>query len=409
MLDMILQYQRPRITFYLSKLRRALRPEKPITCTTQDKKPRLSNKWLQRLPVLHTRSWIDDNDNEFRFPCALLGEADNISGAALTAQSLKNINYEVDNIFKLVDQVTSLAENKDDHLRRAILKQLLPSLFSVWRSPRFQASVKARLRVQLQDLQHSDKRQHEAFTALTFLCRVYYSVDVFVQAAQSMPIFKSVECIPIPLQPAIPMEAIPNFARAQATPLEIAKSLGLSVYDVGWFHHLGKSTTQTRFHELRGEKCDVHAEIQLLFHHTRFLKSQHEDGRVHPYIGCSKLCCLLCWQLIRVHGAYQVRGTHETVMHRWGIPAVFLTEAYAAEHQTVLQDFFKSIKNLLQNLLYQNFPLNNSGLLAQSSAALSTMETVLEREKAQMEKPQLDRRWVNLLSIPRRLTKLAGD
>ena len=204
---MILKYQRPRITYYLNKLRKALRFEEPTTCTTQDKRPRLSDEWLQRLPVLHTRSWIDDNENEFQFSGASLDEAENISRAALSAQSLKNINDEVDSIFKLVDQVSSLDENEDDHLSRAILKQLLPSLFSVWRSPRYQASIKACLRARLQDSQNSEKRQHEAVTALKFLCRVYYSVDVFIQAAQSMPIFKSVECIPIPLQPAIRTKA----------------------------------------------------------------------------------------------------------------------------------------------------------------------------------------------------------
>jgi len=86
---MILKYQRPRITYYLNKLRKALRFEEPTTCTTQDKRPRLSDEWLQRLPVLHTRSWIDDNENEFQFSGASLDEAENISRAALSAQSLK--------------------------------------------------------------------------------------------------------------------------------------------------------------------------------------------------------------------------------------------------------------------------------------------------------------------------------
>jgi hypothetical protein len=70
--------------------------------------------------------------NEFQFLGASLDEAENISRAALSAQSLKNISDQVDSIFKLVDQVSSLDENEDDHLSRAILKQLLLSLFFVW-------------------------------------------------------------------------------------------------------------------------------------------------------------------------------------------------------------------------------------------------------------------------------------
>jgi hypothetical protein len=231
MLDMILKYQRPRITYYLNKLRKALRFEEPTTCTTQDRRPRLSDEWLQKLPVLHTRNWIDDNENEFQFSGASLDEDENISRAALSAQSLKNINDEVDSIFKLVDQVSSLDENEDGHLGRAILKQLLPSLFSVWRSPRFQASIKARLRARFQDSQNSEKRQNEAVTALKFLCRVYYSVDTFIQAAESMPIFKSVECIPIPLQPTISTKATPNPFENQQHHWKLPRAWG-SIYVV---------------------------------------------------------------------------------------------------------------------------------------------------------------------------------
>lgn len=207
-----------------------------------------------------------------------------------------------------------------------------------------------------------------------------------------MPIFKSIECIPVPLQPAIPTRATPNPVRAQATPLEIVKSLGLYVRGVGWLHHLENKATKSSFHKLRGEKCHVHAEIQLLSHQTQYFKSRQEKGCVHPYIGCSKLCCLLCWLLLRVHDAYHVRGTHETIMHRWEIPAIFLTEAYTAEHQPILQDFLGLIRTLLQNLLDQPFPLRQPDLLAQSSAALSTTKTVLDREEAQMQKPQLNMR-----------------
>ncbi|TVY35196.1 hypothetical protein LSUB1_G005388 [Lachnellula subtilissima] len=254
MLDIILKYQRPRITYYLNKLRKALRVEQPAQSTTQDKRPRLSDEWLRRLPVLHTRSWIDDNENEFQFSVGSLDEAENISRAALSAQSLKNIKNEVDRIFRLIDQVSSLDETEDDHLSRAILKQLLPLLFSVWRSPRFQASIKSRLHARFEHLQHSEKRQNEAFTALKFLCRVYYSVDVFIQAAQSMPIFKSVECIPVPLQPAFPTKATPKPVRAQETPLETAESLGLYVHGIGWLHHLEKIAIKNSFRKLRGEK-----------------------------------------------------------------------------------------------------------------------------------------------------------
>lgn len=124
----------------------------------------------------------------------------------------------------------------------------------------------------------------------------------------------------------------------------------------------------------------------------RYFKTEYQKGCVSPYIGCSKLCCLLCWLLLRVHGGYHVRGTHETIMHRWEMPPILLSDAHSSEYQPILQDFLCLKKIILQQLLDQSFPLKHPKLLAQSSAALSTIETVLEREKAQMEKPQLNMR-----------------
>lgn len=407
MLDMILRFQRPRIAYYVSKLRNALRFEESTAFRTQDERPRLSDQYLQGLPVLHTRDWIDDNENKFQFSVASLGEAENISRVALSAQSLKEVKDEIDCIFTLVDEVCSLDESKDYASSQAVLKQLLPSLFSVRRSPRFQASIKARLHARLQHSKNTKRKQHEAVTALKFLCRVYYSVDVFIRTAQSMSIFKSVECVPVPLQPATPIKAISTHVRAHETPLGIAKSLGLYVRGIGWLRHLENQGTRNNFRKLRGDQCYVHAEIQLLSHQTQFSKAPLEGGRVHPYIGCSKLCCLLCWLLLRVHGAYHVRGTHETIMHRWEIPTVLLIEAYS-EYLPIVQDFLDVIRMLLQNLLDQPFPLKHPGLLAQSSAALSTTVTVLDRERAQMEKPQLNMRRVIFPSKIYQLTECLG-
>jgi hypothetical protein len=392
MLDLILKYQQPRITYYVNKLRNAFKFADATTCATQDQRPRLSEEWVQKLPALHTRSWIDDNENEFQFSGEFLNEADNISRAALSAQSLKEINRETDIVFELLDQI-SLDESEDG--RASLLKQLLPSLFSIWRSPRFQASIKSRLCTRFQNFPNSEKRQNEAFTALKFLCRVYYSFDTFIQAAESIIIFKSVEIIAVPLRSATPKKAAHKLVREEATPLEIANNLGLYVRGVGWLQHLESRATKNKFRKFRGERHHVHAEIQLLSYQSQFFNPRQENEHVHHYIGCSKLCCLLCWLLLRAHGAFQVRGTHETIMHRWEIPGVLLTNAHTAEYKPVLQDFLCFIKRLLQTLFDLPYPLRHPNLLAQSSAALSTTQTVLDREKAQMEKPELNMRLVH--------------
>ncbi|KAG4415746.1 hypothetical protein IFR04_011110 [Cadophora malorum] len=79
------------------------------------------------------------------------------------------------------------------------------------------------------------------------------------------------------------------------------------------------------------------------------------------------------------------------------MPPILLSDAHSSEYQPILQDFLCLKKIILQQLLDQSFPLKHPKLLAQSSAALSTIETVLEREKAQMEKPQLNMRQLMMM------------
>jgi hypothetical protein len=144
-----------------------------------------------------------------------------------------------------------------------------------------------------------------------------------------MPIFQVVECIPVPVPPRQSKRARIKAARTQGTPVEISRSLELLLRGTGWIDFLEKPTTKVAFTKLRGETCHVHAEIQMLLYQNSGTMSPDEQGSagsVHPYIGCSKHCCLLCWLFIRIHGAFHVRGTHETVVQRWEIPMASLTK-----------------------------------------------------------------------------------
>jgi hypothetical protein len=140
---------------------------------------------------------------------------------------------------------------------------------------------------------------------------------------------------------------------------------------------------------------EAHAEIQMLLYQNSGAMSPDEQGSassVHPYIGYSKRCCLLCWLFIRIHSAFHVRGTHETIVHRWEIPIASLTKPATIKFQSTSVDLFSIIKIILQNMFDQSFPLKHPELLAQSSAALSTTQSTLDREKAEMERSQLKMR-----------------
>ena len=79
-------------------------------------------------------------------------------------------------------------------------------------------------------------------------------------------------------------------------------------------------------------------------------------------------------------------------MHKWEIPTTPLGNAKVAEFQSIKGDLLELILLILQDIFDQPFPLRNLELLAQSSAALSTTQTVVDREKAKMEKSELTRR-----------------
>jgi len=388
MFDLVLKYQQPRISYYVEKLRQAFRIEKLVVIPGISEQPVLSDSWLRRLPDPGSRIWIDDSGNEFKFLSRLSDDADNNSRVALSAQSLKHVEDEVAAIFSVVDKLIALNIKLTDYSRlEALLKELLPTLYLVWKSARFQALMKSQLHLRFQHSQYPQKRQSEAMTALRFLCRCYYSVETFVEAAKALRIFHNIEWIPVPVPPKASRRARAKAGQAKGTPLEIAKILGVYLRGNGWTDHLEKQTTKTTFKQLQSEMCHVHAEIQVL--HYQNIISSEEQGKVHPYIGCSKRCCLLCWLFIRIHGWADVRGCHETLLHRWEIPVNSLAEPVASKFQSISNDLFGMIKYILQNMFDQSFPLQQPKLLAQSSAALSTTKTVLDREKAEMEKSQL--------------------
>lgn len=393
MFDLVLKYQQPRISYYVEKLRHAFRFEKPAKQLGLDQRPVLSDVWLQRLPNARCRTWTDDSGNEFEFLARSPDELDNNSQVALSAQSLRNVEDKVGTILSMVDRLSTIdVKMANDPRQEAILKELLPSLFAVWRSARFQASMKAQLHTRFQQSQHPQKRQSEGMMALKFLCRCYYTVVTFIQAAETMQIFQNVEWIPVSVPPKPSKVARSKAARLEGTPVEAAKILGLPLRGAGWIDHLDKQTAKTAFKKLRGETRHVHAEIQMLLYHNSFDMTLDEQGKVHPYIGCSKRCCLFCWLFIRIHGAFHVRGSHETIVHRWEIPMASLTEPATSKFQLISEDLFNIVKIILQDMFDQSFPLGYPKLLAQSSAALSTTQTILDREKAEMERSQLKMR-----------------
>jgi hypothetical protein len=120
--------------------------------------------------------------------------------------------------------------------------------------------------------------------------------------------------------------------------------------------------------ELLGRTTDLlttcHAEIQLLL---QFECSIPTDTNPFPYIGCSKMSCWLCYQLLThykdrrtdTRGYYQTRGSHGTVYPLWHIAPSSDLVSYPRVQFTLsaaLQDIQVLMQQQLKNVIRTQRP-----------------------------------------------------
>jgi len=357
---------------------------------SQDKadRTRLTASSLSRLPQVTTKKWKDTEGNDYRFSIHPASSIDIKSDAADTCDSLLGINANVCALFDLIQRAcrpdmiaTSTAPYAASE--KAILKELLETVQTLWKNVRLQSAIKTELRARLHGTSQALKREKMAITAMMFLCRIHNGASTFILAAESMPMFRNIEYIAV----KVPQLQSPKL-RQQDTPLATAERLEIKVTRSDWLEHLKNRKTISDFVALKKQTQHTHAEIQALHYYDSILAQTSKAHVVHPYIGCSKRCCLLCYWFIRSHGVYHTRGTHETVMHRWGVPVV------SSNNSAANYDKFESASRLLlatalaiiQHLVDREHSCRNKELQAQSSAGLSTVQTVCDRILGQTEK-----------------------
>ncbi len=271
------------------------------------------------------------------------------------------------------------------------LRELLITTFNVWKSIRHRSTVKSRLQTRLHNVHQSLKRRNTITMAITFLSRTYLSVKTFIEAAETLSIFQSIECIPVKVThpPTEPKST------ARKPDSGASETRGCTVSGNGWAHYFQSQTTIDTFRIDSGRKS---ATCMPSFSYCiTIMLSIHPMTRqpmCTPYIGCSKRCCLLCYCFISAHGRFRVRGTHETIIHKWTLPALTPEMGPNADFQSATQNMYQILMVILQNLFEKPYSLRAIEALAQSSAALSTARTVCDQEVGQMEKSELSMRYV---------------
>jgi hypothetical protein len=151
------------------------------------------------------------------------------------------------------------------------------------------------------------------------------------------------------------------------------------------------------FNELLDEKRktrNFHAELQSLFYYDNILTPE-EQGRTHPYIGCSRNNCALCYLSLCSHGKFSSRGMHGSILHRWDIPeSTLASSSFCAGDRRLLQSvlvcFMEILKSILRQLLGSSYPVDHRELRAQSSKALSSAKLLAEEQAREMESSPRD-------------------
>jgi hypothetical protein len=105
---LVLGYQVPRINHYLKRLYDTFAADKGPKLPPHLNQAKLSETWLQKLHSVRSRTWVDDNGNEFKIPILSSTEVDTESEATIISDSLRNINDEVGAIFDKIDRLCHL-------------------------------------------------------------------------------------------------------------------------------------------------------------------------------------------------------------------------------------------------------------------------------------------------------------
>jgi len=187
-----------------------------------------------------------------------------------------------------------------------------------------------------------------AVRALLFLCRFQFAVLTFSEAARYVPSFSNIEFEAVEHISADVRDFISTAPKSVGDALRTANAVNDHVRILSSFGHKQSTICEidSNFDHRRRAKTHIHAEIQLIYDYEHRGRRSHNDGAVHPYIGCSRLCCYLCDTFIRHHGVFKRRGSHFHISHGWTVPEVYNTrEASASFSSTVVKTYSEVTEN----------------------------------------------------------------
>ena len=407
MLDLVFKHQQPRIDLYVRRLREAYKAtSKPLKNTDKDKST-LFKEALENARPITTYKWIDDHG--LGYDISFSGSVDHgVSTISIDQLEMQNLDPVAEQLFRDIQQLctNSSSAQEDD----VLTKHISSRMFDDWKDVKRQSKLKSWIH------QFVGKRHKQARTALLYLRRVYCSVVTFIEVAQRLPIIKTVECVAVPFHLTRSDERL----HLTADPLTLASELGVEIVNDFWKEYLGHPNNRIGLQKRLSEHRSQHAEIQVLNYHDEYLTKISDAYLTHPYIGCSKLCCLLCYLFIGFHKGFATRGTHLTVMNTWALPKQVPSASSQTRLETVARSLFECITEILDNLFCLPQCPPKIDAMVQSSLALPTTKTTAEEELTSMEENVMHKMPVSMMlggeimivSIPKKpgyVTVYGGD
>lgn len=160
----------------------------------------------------------------------------------------------------------------------------------------------------------------ELWVNICLIARLRVTFEKFKETALTFPSFTriTIALVSRPPAPASPPHRLMNLT-------ETFHMLGLNTKKNTIQAVMGQKWTlnklERKFMKRQRHKLNIHAEVQLLIH----LNTANASGsRIFPYIGCSKLCCFMCYSFIQSYGHFNARGCHGRLFKPWTVPTMEL-------------------------------------------------------------------------------------
>lgn len=390
MIRLVLNHQQPRIKYYMQTINKAL---ESIECNGKlseflervhpiDQGSSRSHSTKGQLSLDQQLSpripdWTDNQGLRYTFS----GESHSLS--AKTDSNIAEGWSNLDVMATKLDDVLNLAQNLSqgvlfplsDH-QLTDLKRLMETTLDLWRMSHGQVFLTLRIRNLLGNRR---KQEREFRESLLFLCRIYYGVEIFAEAAKRLECMQNITMIAVPYHSKEERRYVPN-------PLaQTLRKLSIRVGVKAAPKFLAK--LQKNFDLLREENrrsSHIHAEVQALYHLDILFPKEEKSFSRHSYIGCSKRCCFLCNAFIlSVFPNMRFRGTHRQIFHMWELQQYFPLASQQRDFDRGARSMLKLLRGILQRLVDAASPVK-SPALAQSSVGLPSLESIMQEELGKM-------------------------